>query len=125
MTTIDEQTLRARLAALDAAQEMTGFGLDEEEIERVLPLAEKLEAWLLRSPPLVDLSGVDQRPGTTMFDPATGKITTADPSTCGFSFGICGDERTADGAVLVARHICCGALNHDGLHACSRCGAIS
>lgn len=113
MTTIDEQTLRARLAALDAAQEMTGFGLDEEEIERVLPLAEKLEAWLLRSPPLVDLSGVDQRPGTTMFDPATGKIA----STCGFSFGTCSDP------VLVAAHVCRDVLNHDGLHGCARCGA--
>lgn len=75
---IDEQILRARLAALDVAQSMTGFSLDEPEMERVLPLAEQLEAWLLR-PMLIDISSVDQRPGTTMFDPATGNITTVSP----------------------------------------------
>lgn len=78
MTTIDEQTLRARLAALDVAQGMKGFSLNESEIERVLPLAEQLEAWLLR-PALVDIGGLGQRPGTTMFDPATGNITTVNP----------------------------------------------
>jgi hypothetical protein len=58
---MDEQRLRARLAALDVAQQMTGFGVGVEAVDGVLPLAERLETWLMRPAPAepIDTSGLD------------------------------------------------------------------
>lgn len=53
---ISEQRHRARLAALDVAQSLTGFSVTAAEVDDVLPLAEKLEAWLMRPEP-IDVTG--------------------------------------------------------------------
>lgn len=56
---MDEQLLRARLAALDVAQRLVGSGASAQEIEDVTSYAEGFERWLIRPMP-VDVSTVDR-----------------------------------------------------------------
>jgi hypothetical protein len=57
---MDEQRLRARLAALDIAQQLTGFGVSPEEIEDIPKLAGRLEEWLMRPGPSTDVPEPDE-----------------------------------------------------------------
>lgn len=57
---MDEQRLRARLAALDIAQNIVGYGIGLDEAGDLVGFAETLEEWLMRPGPSTDVPEPDE-----------------------------------------------------------------